>query len=85
MEKKRRMTEEERKRFHKIWRMSQVDPDYLRMLIRTEEVENEYVKQLALMPSDVRCLMQEYAAQCEILHWRMLQIACEQMRFPEEL
>ena len=68
-----------------IWEWTQSEPEYVKMLEEIRMLENEYEKALALLPEKQEETVRDFVAQCETMSWRMLQIACMLMRFPNQM
>ena len=73
-----------RKRAWKIWELSQTDGRYRKMLMDIRALEKEYEAAIAMLPQKQEDLVREYVSQCEAMSWRMLQIACAIMQFPDD-
>ena len=68
----------------KIWNMGQTDAQYLEMKQEMIELEKRYdavLQQLANHQQDIIC---DFVSLCEGMSWRMLEIACTLMDFPNE-
>ena len=74
-------TESVQKRFQRIWSISERDDTYCRMFAKLKGQGDVYQKVLAALTPEQQDVIRGYLDQCEVLHWRMLQVACEQMRF----
>ena len=72
------------KRAWKIWELSQMDGRYRKMLMDIRALEKEYEAAIAMLPQKQEDLVREYVSQCEAMSWRMLQIACAIMQFPDD-
>lgn len=68
----------------KIWNQGQTEPEYEKMLLEIRTLETEYEAALALLPQKQEDAVRDFVAQCENMSWRMLQIACSVMKFPDE-
>ena len=76
-------TESAQKRFQRIWSISERDDTYCRMSAKLKVQEDVYQKVLAALSPEQQDVICGYLDRCEVIHWRMLQVACEQMRFPD--
>lgn len=66
-----------------IWELSQAETEYRRMLEEIRVLEKEYESALALLPKNQENAVRDYLSHCEAMSWRMLQIACAMMEFPQ--
>ena len=71
------------KRLWSVWKTTQADPEYAEMLVEIRKLEPKYENVLASLPEAEEDVIREYVIQCEAMSWRMLQIACTVMCFPE--
>ena len=73
-----------RLRFNAIWDFGQLDPQYAGMCEENRILERKYFAVLESLPIEQQDIVQDFLMNCEGMSWRMLEIACEQMIFPEE-
>lgn len=76
------MEEAGRERFNLVWKIAEGDREYCRMLERNAELEKGYFEVLETLPIEQQDAIQDFLMSCEGLSWRMLEVACEIMRFP---
>ena len=72
------------KRAWKIWKMSQAEPRYREMLLEVRKLEDKFENAVSLLPQEEENTVRDFVMLCEDMSWRMLQIACAVMVFPEE-
>ena len=72
------------KRAWKIWDIGQTEPVYERMLQEMAILEDRYEIIMEGLPEAQEDIVRDFVSQCEGMSWRMLQIACALMRFPDE-
>lgn len=78
------MTQRDRDRFDRIWDAGQQDGAYAEKLRRNGELEKRYFAVLAALTPEQQDVIQDFVSSCEGLSWRMLEFACETLRFPNE-
>ena len=59
------------------------DEEYSRMLRENRELERKHDEVLQTLPTEQRDAVCDFVTQCEEMSWRMLELACTYMRFPE--
>ena len=59
-----------------IWRLSQTEPEYQKMLAEARSLENEYEDAVTQLPHKQEIAVRDFLSHCEAMSWRMLQIAC---------
>lgn len=78
------MDEKARARFHRIWDLAQTDGQYASLGEENRTLERRYFAVLEAMPIEQQDIVQDFLMNCEGMSWRMLEVACETMLFPEE-
>ena len=73
------------RRAWRVWEIGQLEPEYAKMLVENSRLENKYEEALRPLPEDVETVIRDFVSQCEAMSWRMLEISCALMRFPEEI
>ena len=72
------------KRAWKIWKVSQTESRYREILMEARKLEDKFEDAVSLLPKEEENTVRDFVMLCEDMSWRMLQIACAMMVFPEE-
>lgn len=75
------MLEKVRRKMAALQMLANGDDRYYAMLLRLRELEKEYDAVIRELPAEQQDTVWEFAAQCEAMSHRMLEIACENMDF----
>jgi len=78
------MTDQDRIRFERIWTDAQSDRTYTQKKYFNGVLEKKYFAVLETLPVQQQNTIQDFLMSCEDMSWRMLEYACEKMRFPDE-
>ena len=62
-----------------IWKLSQQEPEYKKMLTESRELEKEFEDAVTQLPYQQEMAVRDFLAHCEAMSWYMLQIACAVM------
>lgn len=73
-----------RKRVWRVWDIGQTEPVYARMLEEMAVLEDRYENVVAHLPEEQDDTIRDFVSLCEGMSWRMLEIACALMRFPDD-
>ena len=73
------------KRAWKVWDIGQTEPEYAKMLREMAVLEDQYESAVTQLPEDQEEIVRDFVSQCEGMSWRMLEIACALMRFPDNM
>ncbi|MEE0109631.1 MAG: hypothetical protein UEP57_01905 [Oscillospiraceae bacterium] len=77
------MDEQVQRRMKLIELLAKGDEEYSRMLRENRELERKHDEVLQTLPTEQRDAVCDFVTQCEEMSWRMLELACTYMRFPE--
>ena len=77
------MDEQVQRRMKLIELLAKGDEEYSRMLRENRELERKHDEVLHTLPTEQRDAVCDFVTQCEEMSWRMLELACTYMRFPE--
>lgn len=77
------MDHETRRKFDAVWGLAQRDQEYANKLKRNGQLEKQYFAVLETLPTKQQDIIQDFVMSCEGISWRMLEVACENMDFPE--
>lgn len=78
------MSEDVQNRMNTIQLLAKQDTQYRSMLEQMKTLEKQYDLVLQALPYDQRDTVCDFVSLCEEMSWRMLEIACGYMRFPEQ-
>ena len=79
-----RDNDEIRAKVWKVWELGKTDLQYRLMLEELREKEKEYGKVLGTLSEEQCDIVCDYVSLCEAMSWRMLEVACLLMEFPEK-
>ena len=79
-----RDNDEIRAKVWKVWELGKTDLQYRLMLEELREKEKEYGKVLGTLSEEQYDIVCDYVSLCEAMSWRMLEVACVLMEFPEK-
>ena len=68
-------------RFYAIWALAKKDPEYQRLWEENGVLEKKYFEIIEQLPEEQYNAVQDFLMNCEDMSQRMLDIACEVMRF----
>ncbi len=77
------MDEQVQRRMKLIELLAKGDEEYSRMLRENRELERKHDEVLQTLLTEQRDAVCDFVTQCEEMSWRMLELACTYMRFPE--
>ena len=77
------MDEQVQRRMKLIELLAKGDEEYSRMLRENRELERKHDEVLQTLPTEQRDAVCDFVTQCEEMSWRILELACTYMRFPE--
>ena len=77
------MDEQVHRRMKLIELLAKGDEEYSRMLRENRELERKHDEVLQTLLTEQRDAVCDFVTQCEEMSWRMLELACTYMRFPE--
>lgn len=77
------MEDKVRQRMNTIRLISESDLNYHEMLIEMRDLEKKYENVIQLLSYEQRDVVCDFVSLCEEMSWRMLEVACTYMRFPE--
>lgn len=72
-----------REKYWKIWDMAQEDPMYRLMLLQLRKLDGAFDRVMQGLSYNDRDVVSDFVSLCEEMSSRMLEIACEQMDFPQ--
>lgn len=78
------MNPTEQRRLERLESIARRDLEYIRMMQDLRPMELEYNRLLSTMPDTDRTVICEFVSQCEEISYRMLELACRNMRFGDE-
>ena len=77
------MNENARNRMEMIQLLANGDPEYQNMLAQMRVIEGRYDAVLRMLDNEQQNAVCDFVSQCEEMSWRMLELACLHMCFPE--
>lgn len=78
------MDQKVRERRDQLDALAQKDVAYICMLRDMVDMEKKYDAVLRKLSDDDRNAVCDFVSQCEDMSWRMLELACMFMQFPQE-
>ncbi|MBP3672981.1 MAG: hypothetical protein J6J18_04050 [Oscillospiraceae bacterium] len=73
-----------KRRMDAIRNLARNDVEYAQMRSEMRELEKRYDKLLGGLPYEQQDIICDFVSLCEGMSWRMLEIACTLMNFPNE-
>ena len=74
-----------RQKFRQVWERTQLDEDYAQMHRRMDDLEQRYESTMEQLPHAIQDVIRDYVSLCEAMSDRMIECACEEILFPDDI
>jgi hypothetical protein len=74
-----------RQKFWQVWKRTQLDAEYAQMYREMDELERQFESVMETLPDEIQDVIRDYVMKCESMSDRMLECACEEIVFPQDI
>ena len=74
-----------RQKYWQVWNRTQSDPEYARLFQEMAGLERQFESVMEQLPYEMQDVIRDFVMHCEDMSRRMLECACEELLFPEDI
>ena len=74
-----------RQKYWQVWNRTQSDPEYARLFQEMAGLEQRFESVMEQLPYEMQDIIRDFVMHCEDMSRRMLECACEELLFPEDI
>ena len=74
-----------RQKYWQVWNRTQSDPEYARLFQEMAGLEQRFESVMEQLPYEMQDVIRDFVMHCEDMSRRMLECACEELLFPEDI